>query len=332
MVVAAHLVAQLATLAAVKRSAADAIIESTVVGSFSRVGIRARRRLGSWPQDPQPGALAGKTVLVTGASSGLGAEAARQCAALGARVLLAVRSPQKGEGVRAGIAADQPGADLALVRCDIADLDDVRRAAADLGGSPVHALLHNAGVLPAQRQTSPQGHEVALATHVLGPILLTELLLPQLRRSGDGRAVFVSSGGMYTQRLHPGDPEYLEGPFKGATAYARSKRMQVELAPVLAARWGGVSVAAMHPGWVDTPGITESLPGFSRAMKPLLRTAQEGADTMVWLAATQPTPPSGLFWHDRRPRRTAYLPGTTATPGEREALWRWCAQALGLPA
>ena len=137
----------------------------------------------------------------------------------------------------------------------------------------------------------------------------------------------VTSGGMYGQRLRADDPEYLQGDYSPTTAYARSKRAQVELLPVLDQRWGGsgISVHATHPGWADTPGVVDSLPTFHRVTGPLLRDAEGGADTTVWLAATEPVPTGGRLWHDRRPRP---LPPAAQHPHRRG---RACA-AVGLGA
>ena len=137
---------------------------------------------------------------------------------------------------------------------------------------------------------------------------MTELLLPSLR-DHDARVLFVTSGGMYGQKLRADDPEYTQGDYSPTTAYARSKRAQVELLPVLSQRWssGGVGVHATHPGWADTPGVVDSLPTFHKLTGPLLRDAAGGADTTVWLGAVQPQPPSGELWHDRRARPTHLL-------------------------
>jgi NAD(P)-dependent dehydrogenase (short-subunit alcohol dehydrogenase family) len=206
--------------------------------------------------------------------------------------------------------------------------------AADLTGrgQGLDVLIHNAGVLPAARTETDEGHEVTLATHVLGPVLLTEQLAPIVAASPDPRVIIMSSGGMYTQTLHVEDPEYRHGRYRGATAYARTKRMQVALTPMLARRWAdrNVAVYCMHPGWVDTPGVADSLPGFHRITGPLLRHPSEGADTAVWLAATTPAPPSGRFWHDRRQRAEHYLPITRESEFDRARLWRFCLQATGI--
>jgi NAD(P)-dependent dehydrogenase (short-subunit alcohol dehydrogenase family) len=121
--------------------------------------------------------------------------------------------------------------------------------------------------------------------------------------------------------------------YRGVTAYARAKRAQVALSREWARRLAGTGVAfhAMHPGWVDTPGIAAALPGFHRVMLPLLRTPGEGADTVVWLATAGPARlGSGRFWHDRRPRAEYRLPWTHEVPGAARLLWDRIESAEGL--
>lgn len=312
----------------------DVALDRTVAPGFTSVGLAVRRRLPGWPADPAPQALRGHGVAVTGASSGLGRRTALDLAALGATVHLVVRDTGRGERVADEVRALTGETGSARVwECDVADLDSVRAFAEAFlaDGATLRGLVHNAGALPPERTTSPQGHEQTQALHVLGPVLLTELLLPALEVDG-GRVVLVTSGGMYTQALPVEDPEYTSGRYSGSVAYARSKRGQVELLPVLARRWGprGVSVHATHPGWARTPGLDTSLPAFSRALRPVLRTDEAGADTTVWVVAADPAPESGHFWHDRRPRPTAVLPGTGATESDRARYWRWVADAVGL--
>ncbi|WP_030483706.1 SDR family NAD(P)-dependent oxidoreductase [Nocardioides aequoreus] len=309
----------------------DTLLDRAVVPGFTRIGPAVRRRLPTWPADPVPGALAGRTAAVTGASSGLGIAAAEGMARLGASLLLVVRDTEKGERVRRELLARVPGADATVLRCDVGDLDDVRRFAAELPVERLDVLVHNAGALPAERTESAQGHELTMALHVLGPVLMTDLLLPRL--SGhDARVVFVTSGGMYGQRLRPDDPEYRRGDYSGTTAYARSKRAQVELMPLLDARWAPhrLGVYATHPGWADTPGVADSLPGFDKVMGPLLRTPDSGAETTVWLAAVDPRPASGGLWHDRRERPEHLLRRTRSRPGDPERMLQWVREQTGL--
>ncbi len=305
----------------------DAVLDRTVVPGYSRVGYLARRH--HWPPDPVPGALEGTVSVITGASSGLGQASAAGLARLGSRVHLVVRDEAKGARARAELESSIPGAELAVARCDVASLADVRRFAGELAAAGEHpgVLIHNAGLLPAARGETAEGHEITLATHVLGPFLLTSLLAPHMPPGA--RVVFVSSGGMYTQPLAMNDPEYRSGTYRGGLAYARTKRMQVSLAALLAEHHApeAIGVHAMHPGWAETPGVADSLPGFHRITRPVLRSPAEGADTAIWLAATQPPPPPGKFWHDRRPRRAHYLPGCHDDPHQRDRLWDYCRAA-----
>ncbi|WP_392542690.1 SDR family NAD(P)-dependent oxidoreductase [Oryzobacter telluris] len=321
-------------LAASGSRALDTLLDRTVAPGFTSLGHAVRRRLPTWPDDPRPGALAGRHVAVTGASSGLGRRTALDLAALGASVHLVVRDTSRGDRVAAEVdAATSPGT-ARVWRCDVSDLDSVRSFAAAFldTGLPLRALVHNAGALPEQRTESAQGHELTLALHVLGPVLMSEVLLPALAADA-GRVVLVTSGGMYTQAL-PADPEYRHGEYSGAVAYARSKRGQVELLPVLAARWAshGVSVHATHPGWAATPGLDASLPRFAAALRPVLRSDTAGADTTTWVVASEPAPPSGLLWHDRARRPTSVLRRTRPTGAERSRYWDTVREATGLSA
>jgi NAD(P)-dependent dehydrogenase (short-subunit alcohol dehydrogenase family) len=215
------------------------------------------------------------------------------------------------------------------VSCELVDISlrrSVRGCAERLlaGGEPVHVLVHNAGVLPRERRETEEGVELTFATNVLGPHLLTRLLRERLIASAPARVLFVSSGGMYTRRLDVDDLQSRRGTYDGRVAYARTKRAEV----VLAERWAaalagtGVVVHAMHPGWADTPGIKSSLPGFQRIMRPLLRTPEQGADTIVWLAAAEePAQVTGRFWCDRHVRATHRLARTQETAEDRDRLW-----------
>jgi NAD(P)-dependent dehydrogenase (short-subunit alcohol dehydrogenase family) len=232
-----------------------------------------------------------------------------------------------------------PGAELVVQECGVSALDSVRAFAATFraAGEPLDVLVHNAGVMPERRTMTADGHELAYATHVLGPHLLTAELLDPLRAAaaaGGARVIWVTSGGMYAQPLRLDDLEYEHGDYDGTTAYARTKRMQV----VLAQEWGerlhgsGIAVASAHPGWADTPGLAESLPRFRALLRPVLRSPAEGADTVVWLAASDAAARhTGRLWHDRRVRPFHYLGRTQETAADRNRLWDAVRAATGAP-
>jgi dehydrogenase/reductase SDR family member 12 len=299
----------------------DRTLDVTVAPGFSRLGYLARAP--TWDALPR---LDGRTVLVTGATSGIGRAAAERFAALGARVLVAARSRERGTRTVAEIAAATGNDDVALVEVDLSDLASVRAAAERLHATEdaLHVLVHNAGVMEDARRASADGVELTLATNVLGPFLLTELVADLLAAGAPSRIVTVSSGGLYAAALDLDDLQTERRDYDGTRVYARTKRAQVVLTYEWAVRLAhrGVVAHAMHPGWVDTPGLERSLPGFRRLTRPLLRTAAQGADTIVWLgAAEEPGGTTGGFWHDRRRRPEHRLPTTRGAPNDGPGLW-----------
>jgi dehydrogenase/reductase SDR family member 12 len=309
----------------------DDALDRTVIAGFTNVGYRIRSR--GW-RAPELQRMEGKVVLVTGASSGLGQAAAESFARLGASVWLVVRSADRGEQARVKIVERSGNADVNVAVCDLSDLESVRRFAARFRdrASRLDVLVNNAGVMTEAREVSVDGIELTFATNVVGPFLLTNLLIPVLEESAPARIINVSSGGMYTQKLQADDLQSERGEFDGPKVYARTKRAQVILTELWAEQLAaaGVVVHAMHPGWSDTPGVRSSLPRFYELTRPLLRTPAQGADTIVWLgAAAEPGRSSGRFWHDRRPRSTHWLPWTRETRQERERLLAECVRLSG---
>jgi dehydrogenase/reductase SDR family protein 12 len=315
---------------------ADRSAEALVVPSFSRLGYDLRRRLDDWrPLDTYD--LTGRVALVTGATSGLGRHAAARLAGLGAAVVITGRDADAAARVRQEIITSSPDSTVDIVVGDLAVPDDVREIAAHVlrRHDTLDVVIHNAGALLAERTTTAGGHEVTIAAQVLGPFLLTTLLLDRLRDGAPGRVITVSSGGMYTAPLAVGDLEMSAADYRGADQYARAKRAQVTLNEMWADRTDLRQVVfhALHPGWADTPGLEASLPRFRRLVGPLLRSAEMGTDTLVWLAADDgdPLESSGDFWLDRRTRPIHRLRRTAAsdTPDRRAHLWAWCLEQSG---
>lgn len=315
------------------RSAVDVALERSIAGSFSRVGPVVRRRLFGW-ESLATHRLDGRTAVVTGASSGLGEAAARWLARLGADVVILVRDTARGARVAEAIEL-ATGSKIKVVKADMGELDSVAEAAAALGNRPIHILVHNAGALTAQRHISRQGIEETVATHVVGPFLLAWLWQSNLEAAAPSRVIVVTSGGMYAEGLDVDRLQMTSGTYDGVVAYARAKRAQVSLVEECASalRRRGIHLTAVHPGWADTPGLRRSLPGFHRVMRPLLRSVDEGADTIVWLASA-PIESIGdeYLWLDRAPRPLHRLRRTTRTDTapERRRLFEECCRLAGL--
>jgi NAD(P)-dependent dehydrogenase (short-subunit alcohol dehydrogenase family) len=273
--------------------------------------------------------MSGKTVVVTGATGGLGKETATSLAALGARVIAVGRDEAK-----LGLLEADVNGEVVAVRADLSLLEQVRELGNRLVATEPHidVLVNNVGVLLPDRTMTTEGLEATLATNLAGHFLLTNLLIPRLVQSAPARIVNVSSGGMYSERIHPEDLQYEQGSYGGSSAYARTKRGQVVLTEMWAKRLAGTGVVvhAMHPGWAKTAGVERSLPTFNRLMKPLLRTPTQGADTIVWLAAAEePGRSNGQFWFDRTVVPTHLTDATRESAEDRQALWASLASITG---
>lgn len=315
------------------REIADLVIEAPVVTSFTRFGFEARRRLAGWtPLDDYD--LTDQVIVVTGATSGIGYAAAEQFAQCNATLVLVGRTAERNARAVAELVAATGNPSITHVVADMGDLDQVRRLAERvlIDHDRLDVLIHNAGVLDPEHRVAPDGTEATVASQVVGPFLLTSLLLDRLAESAPARVLTMSSGGMYATGLTVSGLEMTPEEYNGTEQYARAKRAQVTLNEMWAERYGdrGVSFHALHPGWADTPGVDAGLPTFAKVMGPFLRTAAQGGDTLVWLAADETALESnGRFWLDRRPRPIHKLPTTkwTDTPERRARLWNWVADS-----
>jgi NAD(P)-dependent dehydrogenase (short-subunit alcohol dehydrogenase family) len=276
--------------------------------------------------------LAGKTCVVTGASSGIGRAAARELARLGARVVLAVRDPRRGDTARREIVAATGNPEVDVMRVDVAHQRSIHAFARDFAvrHPRLDALVNNAGIWTERRRTSPDGIELTWATNVLGYHLLTALLLPALRTAGRARVVNVAS--QLAGDLDLTDVEFERRRYSGRSAYAQSKQADRMLTWALARRLkgSGVTANAMHPGFVATGIFAKGggLVGLSAALyaKMKAKPPEEGADTVVWLAASAEVEGrSGVFWIDRQERRCRFR----STDAE-ERLWALCDTMTGL--
>jgi NAD(P)-dependent dehydrogenase (short-subunit alcohol dehydrogenase family) len=280
--------------------------------------------------EPLRADLSGKTCLVTGASAGIGLAAAHGLARLGARVVMAVRNPEKGERARRAVMG-ATGREVEMAVVDLGSRKSIRAFARDFAARHprLDVLVNNAGIWSERRQVSPDGTELVWATNVLGYFLVTDLLLPLLKEARKARVVNVAS--QLAGGLDLADVQFERRAWSGRAAYAQSKQADRMLTWALARRLSGAGVTAnaMHPGFVATEifgkgGGLVSL-GASLYSKIRGRRPEEGADTVVWLAASAEVDGrSGLFWIDRQERRCRFRDEA----GE-EALWALCRDMTG---
>jgi NAD(P)-dependent dehydrogenase (short-subunit alcohol dehydrogenase family) len=282
---------------------------------------------------PAPGRLDDRTVVVTGASSGIGREAARALSELGATVAVVGRNPDRTRAV-----ADEVGGTAYLA--DFADLASVRSLADQLLADlpRIHVLANNAGATISERQRTSDGFELTFQGNHLAPFLLTSLLLPRMVETaadlaaGTVRVVQTSSAGNLFGRLDLADLDGDEGRwFGGFRAYGTSKLANILFTRELARRLAGTGVDAFafHPGFVAS-GFGGDGPVATFAKRAAVSTEQ-GAEPLVRLAAAPVVPaPSGNYFD----RLTA--PGRVAAQaGDRDLMrdfWQRSADLLGIPA
>jgi len=301
---------------------ADKLVLPGVLG-FTKFGYQHSRK--QWL--PVTNSVTGQHMVITGATSGLGLASAYELAHRGAHLTLVARNTEKAEQVASDIAHKTGNSNISVEIADLAEPDQVKKLGQRLlkAKQPIDVLINNAGALLNPRQVNADGIESSLALLLLGPVMLTESLKPLLvRDSGTSRVINVSSGGMYAKRVSTTNLESERGKYSGADAYARAKRGLVLAGEYWAEHWqnDGIIVHSMHPGWAKTPGVEQSLPDFNRKMQKTLRTPEQGADTIIWLAcASEVAKATGLFWLDREPHSTHLTKKTRETAKQRAKLF-----------
>jgi NAD(P)-dependent dehydrogenase (short-subunit alcohol dehydrogenase family) len=282
----------------------------------------------------------GRTFIVTGANSGTGKEATKRLAGAGAKVIMAVRTPSKGEDARAEILESVPDADLEIRRIDLADLASIREFAKGIidESVKVNVLVNNAGVMvPPKRVTTADGFELQFGSNFLGPFALTMLLLPRILESDAPRIATMSSGVANFGRIRFDDPNWHHG-YRSGRAYAQSKLADMlfaeRLATISGDRGWGLRSTIAHPGFtrtnLQTAGRNLDRPGNElppiRSTFPLpSQGVEQGAEPLLF-AATDPSAEQGAYYGPNRlalvgPTKKVSLPRSARRAGVPERLW-----------
>jgi len=271
--------------------------------SFTQLGFVARRFFWSVPKTD----FRGQHWLVTGGSGGLGRSVVYAALRGGATVTVAARSAEKLHALIAELAAaGLEGADTE--RCDFTLIAETEALIARLAaqGRAIDVLVNNVGVLNDELLVTREGLEASFVSNLLSHYQLTEGLIDRGLLQSGSVVVNVTSGGAYhfplsAAMLNVTDPAR----YRGVAAYGFHKRAQMALNRY----WNeihhdrGIMFYVMHPGWADTAGVQRSLPHFRRVLKSILRDADSGADTIIWLVAHRPAQPAEeLVWFDRKIR------------------------------
>jgi NAD(P)-dependent dehydrogenase (short-subunit alcohol dehydrogenase family) len=282
---------------------------------------------------------AGKRVLITGATNGIGLAAARELAARGAHVALVARSPERGRRAAKEIKASarEPG-EVDVLTADLSSLASVRELAEEaLGRYPrIDVLANNAGAMHGQRQLSRDGLELTWAVNHVAPFLLTNLLLERLRASAPARVITTASDAHKGNQI-PFDDLAAERSYaaRGFRRYGQTKLANILFTAELARRLqgSGVTATCFHPGTVATGFNHNNGPLMGVVMtviKPFSRSPERGAETLVWLAdAPEADRDNGAYFVDC----------AVATPSEQaqddevaHRLWEVSEQQAGLAA
>ncbi|CAG5136214.1 unnamed protein product [Candidula unifasciata] len=272
--------------------------------------------------------IAHRSYMITGANSGIGRFVALTIAKKGGTVHLVCRNKDRGEAAQKDIREQARNENVHLHIVDLSRPAQIVAFTEQFknSGQTLNVLINNAGVLVNgdQRQVTEDGLETTFATNTLGVHMLTKGLIPVLKNAEDPRVITVSSGGMLVQKLDVKDLQFERmTKFDGTLAYSQTKRQEVVLTSLYAKLYPEIHFSSMHPGWVDTPGVQTSLPQFYEKMKDKLRSEEQGADTVIWLAVSPAATKhgSGLFFQDRTPVST-HLPlaWTKSSPAEEQEL------------
>jgi NAD(P)-dependent dehydrogenase (short-subunit alcohol dehydrogenase family) len=276
--------------------------------------------------------MQGKTVVITGGTSGIGQVAAEKLAAMGARIVLVARSQSRGEAALSRLRNLAPSVKHSIHYGELSRLTELARVAKQIAAAEprIDVLINNAGAMFGQRQVTEDGLELTFATNHLSYFVLTEGLRERLIASAPSRVVNTSSGAHYRAKIDFDDLQY-EHDYKSFSAYSRSKLYNILFTRVLARRLAGTGVTAnsLHPGFVKTRFGDQSGGSMARViglMKIFAISPEKGAETIIYLASSnEVATTSGLYFYKCKPVEPSKL---AQDDGVAERLWEYTSRLL----
>lgn len=280
----------------------------------------------------------GKTVLITGASGGIGLATAQQLARQGAHMVLVCRNPQKAEQARASLQeAAGPESLVDVLLCDLSLLSNVRTLAAEvaLRYSKLDVLINNAGIMPGPFTITEEGHELSWVTNHLSVFTLTNLLLPQLLAAEQARIITLASEAHWLGQIEASqearnDPQK----YSAITAYCDSKLANILFTNELAHRLEltGITANCVHPGMVNSGLMNAQTPLLMKSMwwmaMPFMISTERGAQTSIYLASSPEVARiSGKYFKRSKPGRSS---GKSQSRAEASRLWRISEEETGI--
>ncbi|XP_048108574.1 dehydrogenase/reductase SDR family member 12-like isoform X1 [Alosa alosa] len=249
--------------------------------------------------------LGGRSFMITGANSGIGKATAMAIAKkVGGTVHMVCRNKERAESAREDIVKESGNNNVHVHILDLSESRKVWEFTEDFKSkhSSLNVLINNAGSMVNIREVNFEGFEKNFAINTLGVYILTKGLIPLLEKSSEPRVITVSSGGMLVQKLRIIDLQTEKRPFDSTMVYAQNKRQQVVMTEEWAQAYPKIHFSVMHPGWADTPAVAKAIPDFYERLRSRLRSPEQGADTVIWLAISPAAArmPSGKFFQDRK--------------------------------
>jgi NAD(P)-dependent dehydrogenase (short-subunit alcohol dehydrogenase family) len=278
--------------------------------------------------------MGGKVVLITGGTSGIGKAAATALAGMGATVVITGRNEERGKRALQEIREESGNDGVELILADLTVQDEVRRLAEELRErhNQLEVLVNNAGLVLSERTETPDGIETQLAINHLAPFLLTNLLLDLLKESAPSRIVTVSSDAHRWAKIDLDDLPSRKR-YRGMQVYGKTKLANIMFTYELAERLEGTGVTAncMHPGGVNTNfGNNQGGPMnlLFRFFKPFMRSPEQGADTLIYLASSPEVEGmTGKYLADRKVKAASDAAYDETT---RKRLWEASEELTGL--